>query len=149
MKKFIYLFVLSLVIISCSSDDGAKQKTQITQATQKKNLGLVEKWAWISTSGGNVGSSTTPLTTGKNYILILKENDSYSLLEDGIETAKGTYTLTTKESIYNHKMEDFISFQNSMFPVENGIITTNEDKTIMSIDDNFYDGFGSSFKRIE
>ena len=143
MKKLVDLFILSLVITSCSSDG------ETTQETQKKNLDLAEKWDWVTTSGGIAGISITPLTTGKNYTLIFKENDSYSLLENGIEIAKGTYSLTMKESIYNHKMESFITFQNSKFPVGNGIINTDDSKTTMSISDNFYDGFSSSFKRIE
>lgn len=143
MKKLICLFVLSLVITSCSSD------AEITQKTQKNNLDLDEKWAWDSTCGGIAGICITPLTTGKNYTLVLKENNSYSLLENGIETANGTYSLTTRESIYNHKMENFITLQNSKFPVGDGIINIDESKNTMSIGDNFYDGFSSSFKKIE
>lgn len=143
MKKLIWLFALSLGITSCSSDTE-------TAETKKNNLDLNEKWAWVSTSGGVAGISSTPLTTGKNYTLIFKENNSYSLLENGIETANGTYSMTMKESIYNHKPENyFITFQNSKFPVGNGIIITDESKTTMSIIDNVYDGFGSSFKKIE
>jgi len=142
MKKLIWLFALSLGITSCSSDTE-------TAETKKNNLDLNEKWAWVSTSGGVAGISSTPLTTGKNYTLIFKENNSYSLLENGIETANGTYSMTMKESIYNHKPENFITFQNSKFPVGNGIMITDESKTTMSIIDNVYDGFGSSFKKIE
>jgi hypothetical protein len=143
MKKLICFFVFSLGITSCSTD------SKTTQETKKKNLGLAEKWAWVSTSGGFAGISSTPFSTGKNYILTLKENDSYSLLENGIETANGTYSLTMRESIYNHKAENFITFQNSKFPVGNGIINTDDSKTTMIISDNVYDGFSSSFKKIE
>lgn len=143
MKKLVYLFILSLAITSCSSD------SETTQETQKKSLDLAQKWDWVTTSGGIAGITITPLTTGKNYTLIFKENNSYSLLENGIEIANGMYSLTMKESIYNHEMESFITFQNSKFPVGNGIINTDEGKTTMSISDNVFDGFSSSFKRIE
>ena len=143
MKKLVYLFILSLAITSCKSD------SETTQETQKKSLDLAQKWDWVTTSGGIAGISITPLTTGKNYTLIFKENDSYSLLENGIEIANGTYSLTMKESINNHEMESFITFQNLKFPVGNGIINTDEGKTTMSISDNVFDGFSSSFKRIE
>ena len=143
MKKLVYLFILSLAITSCSSDG------ETTQETQKKSLDLAQKWDWVTTSGGIAGITITPLTTGKNYTLIFKENNSYSLLENGIEIANGMYSLTMKESIYNHEMESFITFQNSKFPVGNGIINTDEGKITMIISDNVFDGFSSSFKRIE
>lgn len=143
MKKLVYLFILYLAITSCSSD------SETTQETQKKSLDLAQKWDWVTTSGGIAGITITPLTTGKNYTLIFKENNSYSLLENGIEIANGMYSLTMKESIYNHEMESFITFQNSKFPVGNGIINTDEGKITMSISDNVFDGFSSSFKKIE
>ena len=113
MKKLVYLFILYLAITSCSSD------SETTQETQKKSLDLAQKWDWVTTSGGIAGITITPLTTGKNYTLIFKENNSYSLLENGIEIANGMYSLTMKESIYNHEMESFITFQNSKFLIRN------------------------------
>ena len=137
MKKIICLFVFVLVITSCTSDSEVK----------KDNFDIIGKWDWTSTSGGISGTTITPLTVEKKYTLNLNGNYSYSLQENGVEIANGTYTLTMEKSIYSQKTERFITFKEPEFPMVNGIINTYENRTVMSIGDNLYDGFGSSFEK--
>lgn len=141
MKKLIYLFVLTLGIISCSSDD----------ETDISNSDLVGVWNWTGTSGGLIYFEETPETTGKTIHLTLMENYNFSITENGNEISSGTYELTMKKSIYSGEMERFIQFsENQQYTgiVNRGIIKTYETNKL-DISDNNSDGIGSGFIKIE
>ena len=141
MKKLIYLFVLTLGVISCSSDD----------ETKISNSDLVRVWNWTGTSGGLIYFEETPETTGKTIHLTLMENYDFSISENGNEISNGTYELTFKKSIYSGEMEKFIQFpENQQYTgiVNRGIIKTYETNKL-DISDNNYDGIGSGFIKIE
>jgi hypothetical protein len=142
MKKLIYLFILTLGIISCSSDN----------ETQISNSDLVGKWNWTGTSGGLIYFEETPETTGKEIHLSLTENYHFSISENGNEISNGIYELTMKKSIYSGEMERFISLltvdQQYVGFVKNGIIKIHDNEKL-EISDNNYDGIGSGFIKIE
>ena len=142
MKKLIYIFVLTLGIISCSSDN----------ESQISNSDLVGEWNWIGTSGGLIYFEETPETTGKEIHLTLTDNYHFSITENGNEISNGTYELTLKNSIYSGEMERFIKLltidQQYVGFVKNGIINVNE-KERLEISDNNYDGIGSGFIKIK
>ena len=141
MKKLIYLFVLTLGIISCSSDD----------ETEISNSDLVGIWNWTGTSGGLIYFEETPETTGKTIHLTLMDNYDFSITENGNEISSGTYELTLKKSIYSGEMERFIQFpENQQYTgiVNRGIIKIYETNKL-DISDNNYDGIGSEFEKIE
>jgi hypothetical protein len=141
MKKLIYLFVLTLAIISCSSDD----------ETQISNSDLIGVWNWTRTSGGLIYFEETPETTGKTIHLTLMENYSFSIMENGNEISDGTYVLTVKKSIYSGEIERFIQFsENEQYTgiVSRGIINTYETNNL-DISDNNYDGIESGFVKIK
>ena len=142
MKKLIYIFVLTLGIISCSSDN----------ESQISNSDLVGEWNWIGTSGGLIYFEETPETTGKEIHLTLTDNYHFSITENGNEISNGTYELTLKNSIYSGEMERFIKLltidQQYVGFVKNGIINVHE-KERLEISDNNYDGIGSGFIKIK
>ncbi len=142
MKKLIYLFVLTLGIISCTSDD----------ETEINNSGLIGKWNWTNTDGGiGFHIHETPETTGKIIHLTLMENYTYSITENENEISNGTYELIMKKSIYSGELDRFIQFpENQQYTgiVMQGIIKTYETNKL-DISDNNYDGIGSKFLKIE
>ncbi|WP_299163184.1 hypothetical protein [uncultured Tenacibaculum sp.] len=142
MKNLIYLFILTLGIISCSSDN----------ETEINNTDLVGEWNWISTDGGIAAQiHETPETTGKTIRLNLMGNYEYSVTENGTEISSGIYELNMKKSIYSGEMERFIQFpENQQYVgiVINGIIKIYENNKF-DISDNNYDGIGSGFEKIE
>lgn len=141
MKKLIYLFVLTLGIISCSSDD----------ETEISNSDFVGIWNWTETSGGLIYFEETPETTGKTIHLTLMDNYDFSITENGNEISSGTYELTLKKSIYSGEMERFIQFpENQQYTgiVNRGIIKAYETNKL-DISDNNHDGIGSGFVKIE
>ena len=141
MKKLIYLFVLTLGIISCSSDD----------ESEISNSDFVGIWNWTGTSGGLIYFEETPETTGKTIHLTLMDNYDFSITENGNEISSGTYELTLKKSIYSGEIERFIQFpENQQYTgiVNRGIIKTYEANKL-DISDNNHDGIGSGFVKIE
>jgi hypothetical protein len=142
MKNIIYLFILTLGIISCSSDN----------ETEINNSDLVGEWNWTNTDGGIAAHiHETPETTGKIIRLNLMGNYEYSVTENGTEISSGIYELNMKKSIYSGEMERFIQFpenQQYIGIVTRGIIKTYENNKL-DISDNNYDGIGSGFEKIE
>ncbi len=114
--------------------------------------GIVGKWNWVSTDGGfNFHIHETPSTIGKEIILSLAQDSTYFISENNNIISEGTYRLSYKESIYTGKMELFISYQNN-YSNQNviyaGIINL-KNETDLEIADNWCDGVGSSYKRID
>ncbi len=142
MKKLIYLFVLTLGMISCSSDD----------ETQMSNTDLVGKWNWTGTSGGLIYFEETPETTGKVVHLTLTDNYNFSITNNGNEISNGTYELTLKKAIYSGEIERCIKLltinQRYVGFVKNGIVNVRQN-VILEISDNNYDGIRSGFIKIE
>ncbi len=143
MKKIIYLLVLTIGIISCSSDD----------ETEMSNTDLIGTWNWTNTDGGiGFHIHKTPESTGRTYKLNLNSNYTYSLFENETEISSGTYELTMRESIYSQEMERFITysgvFQQPQSVVISGIVRILENSTL-NISDNNHDGIGSIFEKVK
>lgn len=143
MKKYIYLIILTLGIMSCSSDEEATID----------NSDLIGEWNWTATVGGINGDiKETPASIGKTYKMNLNSNYTYSLFEDAVEISSGTYELTMKESIYSGAKERFIAYSDNSQQPQNlviiGIVKTYEINDL-SIFDNNHDGIGSKFEKLE
>ncbi|WP_303316594.1 hypothetical protein Q4Q34_07245 [Flavivirga abyssicola] len=143
MKKLIYLFILTLGIISCSSDD----KTEID------NSNIIGKWNWTNTDGGIAFHiHETPESLGVTLYLILNRNYSYSILENGTEISNGTYQLIQKESNLTNELETFITYSGN-FQQPQGIILSgminSYDNNKLGISQDFPDGIGSGFEKTD
>lgn len=143
MKKFTFLLILAITFISCNADD--KLKVDSSE--------IVGAWNWIRTDGGmDSHILETPESTGKEYQLILKSDNTYSLVENGITISNGTFELSMRESQLFNKVGKFITLSGDMEEahdlVLNGMITRTDQKTL-SIADDFHDGIGSTFSKIE
>jgi hypothetical protein len=142
MKKLMYLFMLALGVVSCSSNN----------ETTINNSDLVGGWNWTRTDGGIAGHiQETPKTNGKIISLNLMENYEYSVIENGSEITSGIYELTMKKSMYSGEIERFIEFaknQQYIGIVTKGIIRNYTNNKI-NIADNNYDGITSEFEKVE
>lgn len=142
MQKVIFVFILTLGLLSCSSDD----------ETTIGNSDLVGQWNWFSTDGGlNNQIRENPESTGKEIELHLNADYSYEVIENGIQVSAGTYELSLKESIYTTGQERFISYSSNyhtQYVVLSGIIKSiNSDS--LKISDNNMDGIESGFNKNE
>jgi len=138
MNKIIYIFILTLGVISCSSDD----------ETRIDNSDLIGNWNWTNTDGGiGFHIHETPNSTGKIVELNIKDNNHYVIKENGNEVSNGTYEVIMKESIYSVEMERFIvysaEYQNQN-TIMSGIIRVLENNNL-SIADNYVDGVESKY----
>jgi hypothetical protein len=143
MKKIILILVL-IIGLSCNAD-GENETT---------NSNLIEKWNWVSTDGGIANNiHTTPVSTGKAVQLNLMKNYKYTITQNGNEVESGIYELVLEKSIYSGEMEKYIRCtptENTPHEsvVINGIIKIYETNE-MTISDNYYDGIGSKFIKVE
>lgn len=142
MKKIITLFILAVSLISCSSD----------QDDAFTNSGFVGKWNWTNTDGGFAFHiHDTPASTGENIQFELSANNSYTVTLNGKQIASGSYEIVKKKSIYQEDLVTFIVCSEGGFVrniVMNGVIEVHENNTL-NISDNFNDGVGSKFVRVE
>lgn len=147
MKNLIYLFIFTLGIFSCSSDEETNN-----QNPEPNDISLIGRWKWTITEGGISGiDQVTPESYGKDIQLNLNENLSYSILENGIEIFSGNYTLILASSIYSN-MDNFISYSENIeydwSVIFKGVIR-NQDTSHLTISDNNNDGFTSHFEKID
>jgi len=111
---------------------------------------LMGEWNWTQTDGGiGFHIHETPESTGKTVQFTLKDDFTYSLLENGREVSSGTWQLSMEESIYSGEteraMEFFSEYQNKDL-VMNGIVHVLEKDTLM-LGDNYHDGLTSRYIR--
>ncbi|RCW92004.1 hypothetical protein [Winogradskyella arenosi] len=143
MKNLICILVLTFALSSCSTTD---------DETAISNSDLVGSWQWTQTAGGLFYSEETPETTGKELELSLTDANNFSIAENGTEIANGTYALSLETSIYSGETARFITLetidQQDVGFVKNGIIKISNNNQL-KIADNNYDGFSSSFIKME
>ena len=138
MKKLIYLFIITLGVISCRPDN----------ITETDHSDLIGNWKWANTDGGiGYHIHETPNSTGNSVELNIIDNRHYKIIENGNDVSSGTYEVVMKESIYSGEMERYIIYsevyQNQDIVIS-GIIKVLENNKL-SIADNNEDGIESEF----
>ena len=131
LLKGLGLLFLITIIASCSEEN-----TSI--ATEKKLIGT---WSWVRTDGGFAFNiHDTPATTGKNIDLKFTSDGKYLYYTNGILSSEGTYQFSTQKSIVDGTYKKSI-----IFSVGGEMIIAKIDNTNLELDDNNYDGIGSSY----
>ena len=142
MKKLVSIFILSLVIFSCSSN----------QNIGIENSDISGKWNWTNTDGGmGFHIHKTLESAEKSMQLILTKDYKYAIIENGAEIATGDYELLLKKSIHSGELERFLQLTekeqyNEM--VVSGIIRKSSN-LVLEISHNNHDGIGSKFKKLD
>lgn len=134
MKKLSFLLIIAtFAAFSCTKED-----------VSTKSSTLTGEWRWVSSTGGIAGITITPETAGYEQKLVLTDDMKYSRYKDNVLQKSGKFEITQEKSIYKTELVDFINFDDGTMSViqEN---TSNE----LLLADNFYDGFGETFKRIK
>jgi hypothetical protein len=130
MKKFIALMFVILALFSCRNDDELDVDP------------LVGDWEWITSTGGIDGRTETPTSTGKNIILSMKNDKTYTITTNGSVTQEGTYSLYKNVSNLDHYERTYIDFSNQI----DQMIISNEDGKLV-LNDDLNDGFISTYKK--
>lgn len=140
MKNLTYLLCLLVAMAGCKSDE--------------PNPLLTGEWLWEGSSGGLGGASFNPKST-EQVVLRFESNKKFSLRRNDTLLYKGTFSLTTANSIYSGKDAAKIvtrqitvnkQAKNNQPIVVDGIILLLTAERL-STGDNHYDGYGSSFTR--
>ena len=127
--KKIGFFLLVLVFFSCSDNNDSSDKN------------LIGTWSWVRTDGGFAFHiHDTPTTTGKNIDLKFTSDGNYFYYTNGILSSQGTYQFSTQKSIVDGTYKKSI-----LFSAGGEMIITKLDNTNLELDDNNYDGIGSSY----
>ncbi len=125
------LLILLIIIVSCSDNDNNSDKK------------LIGTWSWVRTDGGFAFHiHDTPATTGKNIDLKFTSDGKYFYYTNGILSSEGTYQFSTQKSIV-----DGTDKKSIVFSVGGEMIIAKLDNTNLYLDDNNYDGVGSSYIR--
>ncbi len=130
MKKIIALTFALLTIFSCRNDNELEIEP------------LVGNWEWTLSSGGIDGRTETPTSTGKNKILSLKNDRTYTITINESVTQEGKYSLYKDVSNLDHYKRTYINFSNQ---IDQMIISNEDGKLVLS--DDLNDGFVSTYEK--
>lgn len=115
---------------------------------------LTGDWLWVGSSGGIAGMTYKPKSS-ERIILNLSGDGKFTVRQNDTLVHNGTFQLTRAKSIYSGKEEIMLktnevktSYHRILryIVVVDGIVIILSN-TELSIGDNRYDGFGSSFVR--
>lgn len=136
MKKLsFFLITITFFTFSCTKEEIVAQNSTST---------LTGEWRWVSSTGGIAGTTITPETAGYERKLVLTNDMTYSRYKDNVLQNSGKFEITKEKSIYKTELVDFIKFDDGTKSVIQG---NTSDELLLA--DNFYDGFGETFKRIK
>lgn len=133
MKKLTFLLIISTFLaFSCTKEEVTAKDSSITG-----------EWQWIMSTGGIAGTTITPASTGYKRKLVLSSDFKYARYKNDVLEKSGTFEIVKAKSIYKAELVDFIKYDDSTMSVIESVST---DELLLA--DNFYDGFGETFKRI-
>lgn len=132
MKKYLFLFLVSISFISCSNDDNV---TNIS--TSEKILGV---WNWDKSTGGFGGWTYTPESTGDTQRLEITGTTLKKYINDEL-VYETNYTIELRESVLFSGMHEMIVGDNGA----GSIIEFSDNKLFLSDDCN--DCFQSEYIR--
>lgn len=131
--KSLFLSFVFIIFSSCNSNN------------QNEELPLLYgKWIWVQSSGGIDGRTITPNENDPaKYLRFIKPDIMESYIGDSLIVSR-SFSLKKDISIYTSDSLYFIFHENSSFPKVIYMLTD----TVLSLSDNFYDGFNEEYRRI-
>ncbi|MGV3538516.1 MAG: hypothetical protein ACO1OQ_01820 [Rufibacter sp.] len=130
MSRILLLFTLLLLVSSCEEE-------------LENTVSLTGKWEWVRTSGGLVGSSETPASTGVSRFLVLRADSVYGLYVNQELVSSGKYGLKTRPCIHSGSVKPSIYFSAGL---PEGTIEELTAQGLRLSDEN-HDGYGSSYRK--
>ena len=140
-KKFILVLLLPILLGGCRDKESIPPQ-------------LIGSWLWEGSSGGIAGMIIKP-NPGERVIVQFTAGGQFSVHQNDTLAYSGTYRLTKERSIYSGKDEANIEINQVIrnnqlkkaYTVVVGGVVSTLSISQLSIGDNMYDGYGSSFVR--
>jgi hypothetical protein len=128
------LLVSATILAGCSACEDDNDATPATK--------LQHRWTWQSSSGGIMGKTETPASTGQQRAVEFGSDGTVRWYTNGQLTSTNTYTLTTGTSIYSSQPTDLIEYSGSGMRQN---FEVNGKKLVLR--DEVYDGYVSEYHR--
>jgi hypothetical protein len=127
--------IICITLIACAK--------KAHPAKQVPDTGLAGTWEWERTDGG-IGHHIhdTPQSTGKNRVLKLNADSTYTFYTNSVLTAQGTYRTEPRTCIHDHARKPFLVFSD-----DPGMMVEKLDAGSLALSDESYDGVESRYKR--
>ncbi|KQB40244.1 hypothetical protein RCH33_1935 [Flavobacterium daejeonense] len=110
--------------------------------TAQSRLAVIGTWYWQQSSGGISGNELiTPESTGIVIKLVFGANKKVTVFTNDMETGNYPYTIKTGKSIFDNQEHYLLNFN------EMNYVIRYIDKSEMSIQDNFADGYILTYVR--
>jgi hypothetical protein len=136
MKIHIGVFILSLLILSCSEEPAGIDNS--------KRVTINGKWLWVATSGGITGRIITP-PPGTMVIHTYTSDGFFSIVRNDTLQKFVRYSIEKQKSNYSDDSLDVIIYHDSTIfkqVIEYLSVDT------LSLSDHMIDGFGSLYIRV-
>ena len=121
------IIILSIFLVACDSGIDPDSK-------------LLNRWQWVSSSGGFAGTVQTPSTTGEE-ITIEFSSKKYKKFVNGSLTEDLRYKVKLEESIFSTEDEEIINYSNGW---RQSYLIRND---TLFLSDQCYDCFGHIYIR--
>ena len=117
MKKIICILLIAFTICSCSSDDD-----------QSNSLNLVGTWEWLRSSGGIIGETTTPESTGNTMRIEITNTIIRRYINNDLISER-TYSIEVRETMSGELREMLIEANDlrQIISVESNVLTLTGD----------------------
>lgn len=142
MRKTVCLFVTLAILAGCRSDELDSQ--------------LVGDWLWAGSSGGFAGMIIMPAANERTIISFTRKGTFSVSKNDTLQTS-GAYRLNSVKSIYKSGeatgilIDNVVNHQRKLpsFSLSSLKVIVSMTAAELSVGDNAYDGFSSTFKRLK
>ena len=133
--KFTFSLLAGLVLLA-----GCSKKDDVVAAT---NNSITGNWRWVSTDGGIANNiHETPASTGKEVLLNINADGTYSYKINGVPASAGTYSFVTRQCIHTGSQKTLLQMSG-----DNDMMIESLGGTSVIFSDEYYDGVNSRYER--
>lgn len=143
MKKLLLVLTILSFTFGCNDDESEVVITVPPIVTGK--TGIVGKWFWIKSVGGEYGQVSTPQSTGHTSVYVFNSDSSFQSQIDGTLKINTTYSIKKETTVFNTQ-QDVIRFADNS---SRQYIILKEIKDTLFLADNHTLGFTYTYIRTE
>jgi len=102
-------------------------------------------WEWTNTDGGLANQiHETPANTGKQILLSIQSDNTFTITTNGVVTAQGTINITTATCIHDAKTKQVIQFSHGL---HQQLMIEQQTVNALVLSDEAHDGLGYTYTK--